>query len=103
MPILMKDTVYKEMFLVNQIVECDGNYGRVMAHDVVTHTVHVLLRLNNNTWRIKKIDDLHCYPAQVFLWTIENAFGIRRPRVNRTPQIMPIEVMILDDDCVMEL
>lgn len=79
------------MFKVNQIIEYYGNHGRVMYHDSITHNVHVLFRLNDNTWQIKLCDDLHCKPAQVYLWTIESAFDIRRPRLNRTPQFRPVK------------
>lgn len=91
------------MYQVNQIVEYNGMYGRVMCHDTIKHNVHVLFRLNNYTWKIAACDDLLCNTAQVFLWTIESAFGIRRPRTNRTPQFLPTEVVDLDDDCIMEI
>lgn len=92
------------MYRVNQIVEYNGMYGRVMCHDALKHNVHVLFRLNNYTWKITACDDFHCTPAQVFLWTMESAFRIRRPRLNGTPQFLPIEVMDLEvDDHVLEI
>lgn len=96
----MKVTVYKEMYSYSQIVEYNGRFGRVIYHDSRTHLVHVMFRINNNTWKIERYDELHCKPAQVFLWTIENAFNTKYLRKTRTPQFEPIRVSY---DYIMEL
>lgn len=101
MPILTMATVFKEMYQPNQIVEYYGRYGRVMFHDRTKHNVHVLFRVNDNTWKVEKCNDFFCKPAQVFLWTIESAFHTRYFRNTRTPQFRPARVVV--EDFVMEL
>lgn len=91
------------MYIPNQIVEVEGTYGRVMYHDLRTQYVHVMFRMNNNTWKIQKCDSLFCKPAQVFLWTIHSAFSSRYPRQLRTPQFHPLEMTDIEDDYIMEV
>ena len=88
------------MYKCNQIIQHDGEYGRVIYHDPITHVVHVLFKMNTNAWKIQKCDDLHCKPAQIFLWTIASAFCTKYSRQTRTPQF---EAMRVDEDFVMEL
>lgn len=88
------------MYLLKQIVEYQGRYGRVLYHDTITHNVHVLFRVNDNTWKLEKCDDLFCKPAQIFLWSVESAFCIKYSQKTRTPQF---EAMRVDDDCIMDL
>ena len=87
------------MYLPNQIVEYDGKYGRVMFHDPITHNVHVLFRMNTNTWKIEKCDGFHCKSAQVFLWSMASAFATKH--VRKTPYLEPLSPDM--DDCIMEL
>lgn len=100
MLILMKVTVYKEMYSRGQIIECYGKYGRVMYHDTRTHFVHILFKINEYTWKIEKHDELFCRPGHVFLWTIETAFKTKFISGTRTPQFRPVRV---SDDYIMEL
>lgn len=88
------------MYSPSQIVEYSGRYGRVMYHDTKKHILHVMFRVNENTWKIEKYDELYCKPAQVFLWTIENAFKTKYLRRTRTPQFEPVRV---SHDYIMEL
>ena len=96
----MMATAYKEMYKPDQTVEVDGRFGRVLYHDPVTHFVHVLFKTNTNAWKLEKCDDLHCKPAQIFLWSTENVFCVKHQRRYRTPTLVPVKA---DDDCVMEL
>lgn len=88
------------MFLANQIVEYCGNYGRVIYHDPVTYNVHVLLRINPNTWKIEKCDQLFCKPVEMFLWSVDNVFRIKYLPKTRTPQLKPVRV---EEDYVMKI
>lgn len=88
------------MYSNGQTVEYSGRYGRVMYHDSKTHIVHVLFKMNNNTWKIEKHDETMCKPAYVFLWTIENAFNTKYLRRTRTPRFEPMRV---PDDYIMKL
>ena len=96
----MKATVYREMYLANQIVEYHGRHGRVIYHDRLSHTVHVLFRVNTYTWKIEKCDEFLCRLTQMFLWGIESAFSIRHRMRIRTPQLAPMNA---DTDYFMEL
>lgn len=89
------------MYQPNQIVEFNGRYGRVMFHDPITYNVHVMFRVNDNTWKIEKCDQFFCKPAQVFLWSIERAFSTKYLRKTRTPQLKPVRVT--DEDYIMEI
>ena len=80
------------MFKVNDIVENNGRYGRVMHYDPVTHYVHVMFKTNINTWKIEKCDVFFCKPAQVFLWTTESVFGVKYTRKLKTPNLVPMEI-----------
>ncbi len=82
------------MFQRSDIVEYNGRYGRVMYYDPVTHNVHVMFKIKNNTWRIEKCDVFFCKHAQVFLWTIESVFGVKHMKL-KTPLLVPMEI---DDD-----
>jgi hypothetical protein len=101
MPILTMATVFKEMYLPNQIVEYKGQPGRVLYVDPIQQYIHVLIRTNQNTWKIEKCDSLFCKPIHAFLWTIESAFCIRRQRTTQTPHLAPLEIQEIDH--VMEL
>jgi hypothetical protein len=88
------------MYKYNEIVECNGVYGRVIYHDPIKHVVHVLIRTNVNTWNIKKYDEFVCRPAQVFMWTIASAFCTKN--IMKTPQLLP-EYSSVDTDYTMEI
>lgn len=88
------------MYKCNDIVECDGRYGRVVYFDPTTYTVHVLIKLNEYTWKLEKVQPYMCNPAQVFLWTIESAFRTWYRRNNKTPELVP---MVIDDDHFMHI
>ena len=79
------------MYRPNEIVEYEGQHGRVIYHDLLTHTIHVLFRVNNNTWKVEKCDPFQCKPAQVFLWTIESAVCSRYLRRQRTPELQSLK------------
>jgi hypothetical protein len=87
------------MYQPNQIVEYNGTHGRVIFHDPITYNVHVMFRLNTNTWKIERCDEIFCKPAQVFLWTIHSAFFTRH--VVKTPQIGGFDMEI--DEYFMKL
>jgi hypothetical protein len=91
------------MYIPNQIVDVDGMVGRVIYHDPMTQHVHVMFRLNNNTWKIQKCDVFFCKPAQVFLWTIHSAFSSRYPKQMRTPQFRSVERRTISEDYTMEV
>lgn len=91
------------MYSPNQIVEVDGMIGRVIYHNITTQHVHVMFRMNNNTWKIQKCDVFFCKPAQVFLWTIHSAFSSRYPNQLRTPQFHPTDVRDIGNDYMMEI
>lgn len=91
------------MYIPNQIVDVDGMVGRVMYHDPMTQSVHVMFRTSQYSWKIQKCDVFFCKPAQVFLWTIQSAFSSRYPRQMRTPQFHAVEMSDIEDDYVMEV
>ncbi len=82
-------------FTNNQSVTNYSSVGRVMYHDVVTHTVHVLVKTNENTWKVEKWDQYFCYPHDEYVWPIETPFVIKYHRLQRTPVLQPMDV---DDD-----
>ena len=82
------------MYQNNQIVEYEGRYGRVIFNDPITRNVHVMFRLNNNTWKIEKCGQIYCKPAELFLWTIQSAFCTKH--LLKTPQIGGIDMEIDD-------
>lgn len=88
------------MYMPNQIVEYNGLYGRVMYHDPTTHTVHVLFRIESNTWKVEKCDQYFCKPAQVYLWTVESAFCVKYTRKTRTPVLTCMDIV---HDYIMEI
>jgi hypothetical protein len=100
MLILMKGTVYREMYLPNQIVEYNGRCGRVIYYDAIKHNVHVLFRTNPNTWKIEKCDVIFCKHIQTFLWGIEVAFCIRNRMRPQTPYLAAVRT---NTDYIMEL
>jgi hypothetical protein len=89
------------MYQPNQIIEYYGRYGRVMYYNSLKHSVHVLFRVNDNTWKVETCDEIFCNPAEVYLWTTEVAFRTKHFRKSRTPQFGPIRVV--QDDYIIEL
>ncbi len=88
------------MYQPNQIVEVKGVHGRVIFHDPLTYTVHVLIKTGINSWKIEKVDHFFCKPAHVFLWTTESAFCTKHAR--KTPRLIP-EYSGDDTDYIMEI
>ena len=87
------------MYKHNQIVEYHGRYGRVMFHNTRTHNVHVMFRLNTNTWKIERCDQIYCKPVQRFMWSTQSAFFTKH--LMRTPQLDAFDMEV--EDCLMEL
>lgn len=88
------------MYKANDIVEYEGNLGRVFSYDKITHSVHVLFRVNDHTWKVEKCDEFFCKHVQTYMWGIEYAFRIRYQKANRTPVLKPVNA---DEDCVMDI
>jgi len=80
------------MFKNNQAVTDNTYVGRVMYHDVVTHTVHVLVKINEHTWKIEKWDQFFCYPYDQYVWPIDTPFVIKYHRLQRTPILQPMDI-----------
>jgi hypothetical protein len=86
MPILRMATENKQMFKLNDSVQMDGTIGRIIAIGR-TSTLHVLVRVNDHTWKVEKWYSLMCQPYMSYMWTIENAFRIPERRYVKTPKL----------------
>jgi hypothetical protein len=88
------------MYKANDIVEYEGKLGRVFGYDNITHSVHVLFRVNDHTWKVEKCDEFFCKRVQTYIWGIEYALRIKYQKATRTPNLAP---MVADDDHIMEM
>lgn len=79
------------MYKLNDIVEYDGVLGRVFSYDKITHSVHVLFRVNDHTWKVEKCDEFFCKHIQKYMWSVDTAFCIKYQKMHRTPQLGPDE------------
>ena len=83
------------MFENNCIVQNNqGIIGRVVYYDRLTHTLHVMVRLNTFSWKIEKWDPYSCNKKQTFLWSINIPFACRYIEQHRSPDLRPIDMEI---------
>jgi len=79
------------MYQLNDSVQCEGFIGRVFKVGN-NGTIHVLIRINENTWKVEKWYTIACRPYMGYMWTIQNAFNIRRNVKNPTPELIPMDI-----------
>lgn len=89
------------MYKANDIVEYNGRLGRVFGYDKITHSVHVLFRENDYTWKVERCDEFFCKHIQTYMWGIENALRIKYQKASRTPKLEPLTVD--DGDYIMKI
>ncbi len=88
------------MYKLNDIVEYEGVLGRVFSYDKITHSVYVLFRLNDHTWKVEKCDEFFCKHVQKYMWGVETALCIKYQRLQRTPNLVPLnsDLELMDID-----
>lgn len=74
------------MYKLNDSIEKDGVVGRIIAIEKIS-TLHVLVRVNDHTWKVEKWYSRMCQPYMNFLWTIETVFRIPERRYIKTPKL----------------
>ena len=77
------------MYKFNDPIQCEGRVGRVFSLGE-RRTIHVLVRVNEHTWRVETWYTMGCEPYHGFLWTFQNAF--RTQLSVRTPSLAPMEI-----------
>jgi hypothetical protein len=82
------------MYTLNDAVQCEGVVGRVFSYGK-NGTVNVLVRINENTWKVENWYLLMCRPYVGYLWTLQNVFGTKRKLKNFTPELVAMDI---DDD-----
>ena len=72
------------MYNLNDSVEKDGVFGRIIAIEN-SNTFHVLIRTNENTWKVEKWYSIRPYVG--YLWTIPEAFRAKGIRYLPSPKL----------------
>lgn len=91
MPILRMATENKQMFKLNDPVQMNGIIGRVFAIDKL-NTLHVLVRVNEYTWKVEKWYSMMCQPYMNYMWTVQSAFKTQHhTRFVKTPEFQSMK------------
>ena len=82
------------MYKINDPIQFEEKVGRVYSYGN-NGSVNVLVRVNENTWKLENWYTLMCRPYVGYLWTYQNVFGNKMKLKNYTPELTPMDV---DDD-----
>lgn len=82
------------MYQLNDPIQSEGKVGRVYSYGK-NGSLNVLVRVNENTWKLEKWYELMCRPYIGYLWTFQNVFGNKIKVKNYTPKLVPMDI---DDD-----
>jgi hypothetical protein len=79
------------MYQLNDPIQFEEKVGRVFSYGK-NGTVNVLVRVNENTWKVEKWYLLMCRPYVGYLWTLQNVFGTKRKMLVNTPELVPMDI-----------
>lgn len=79
------------MYQINDPVQYEGKVGRVYSYGN-NASVNVLVRVNENTWKLENWYSLMCQPYVGYLWTYQNVFGNKMKLKNYTPELTSMDI-----------
>jgi hypothetical protein len=79
------------MYSLNDPIQCEGRIGRVFSYSN-NGTINVLVRINENTWKVENWYLLMCSPYTGYLWTLQNVFGNKRKMLVNTPELVGMDI-----------
>lgn len=79
------------MYQINDAIQFEGKVGRVYSYGK-NGTLHVLVRVNENTWKVEQWYELMCQYYVGYMWTYQNVFGTKRKIRNYTPELKSMDV-----------
>ena len=79
------------MYQLNDPIQFEEKVGRVFSYGK-NGTVNVLIRVNENTWKVEKWYLLMCRPYVGYLWTLQNVFGNKIKLKTFTPELVAMDI-----------